>query len=299
MIFQSSEIQKAATFLKRGEVVAFPTETVYGLGASVFLPETVQKIFQIKGRPQDNPLIVHIAHLKQLPLIAKEWGEEFDRLAHAFFPGPLTVLLPKGEAVPSIVSANLPTIGVRMPAHPIARELIEAVGPLVAPSANLSGRPSSTTAQHVLDDFGETICGVLDGGPCHYGIESTVVTLTPTPLILRPGAISQQQIEEVLQRPLPFAEGGVGKPLSPGMRYRHYAPDAKVTIFHSSHDLESYLQRAPKLRRMVVTSLQPSHLFALLRQADAEQQEEIVILCDASMQQNRALMDRLNRAAIK
>lgn len=298
MIFQSFEIQKAAALIRAGNLVAFPTETVYGLGASVFLPDAVRRIFEVKGRSQDNPLIVHISDLAQLALIVKEVPEEFYLLANSFFPGPLTILLPKLDSVPSIVSANLPTIGVRMPAHPMARQLIEAVGaPLVAPSANLSGKPSSTTAHHVIADFGEKIAGVLDGGPCLYGIESTVITLFPAPLILRPGAVSQQQLEHVLKRPIPFASPHCAKPLSPGMKYRHYAPQAKVVIFYTQEALEKYLHSASAHNRLVLTSLQPAELYALFRLADAEQKEEILILCDEAMLNNHALMNRITRAA--
>lgn len=292
-----SDIQKAADLLKQGKLVAFPTETVYGLGASVFLPEAIKKLFQVKGRPQDNPLIVHISDLNQLSMIVRDLPDKFDLLAKAFFPGPLTVLLPKSASVPGIVSANLPTIGVRMPAHPVALQLINAVGvPIVAPSANLSGKPSSTTAQHVLADFRDTIAGVLDGGPCHYGIESTVITLNPTPLILRPGAISEKQLEQVLNCPVFFIEKDSDKPLSPGMKYKHYAPQAKVLVFYSKKDCDDYMQRTPYCQRLFLTHIKPSELYSLFRKADDEQQEEIVILCDEQMQKNKALMNRIDRS---
>jgi L-threonylcarbamoyladenylate synthase len=297
MIFQSFEIQEAARCLQKGGIVAFPTETVYGLGASIFQPEAVQKIFQVKGRPQDNPLIVHICSLSQLSTIVKELPPGFDRLAQAFFPGPLTLILPKREEVPSIVSAHLPTIGVRMPSHPLALRLIETAGfPLAAPSANLSGRPSSTTAQHVLEDFGTTICGVVDGGACEYGIESTVLSLLPTPRILRPGAISEQQLEEVLKCPVPIAERQVEKPLCPGSKYRHYAPRAQVIAFDSKKALESYLGQTPRTKRTVLHSVQPEALYALFRQADAEGCEEIVIFCDKTVKRNAALLNRIRCA---
>ncbi len=212
--YSTLDLKGSAELIKSGELVAFPTETVYGLGASVFNPKAIEQIFQVKGRPQDNPLIVHISSLQQLELIVEELPKEFEVLAESFFPGPLTLILPKKESVPSIVSANLPTIGVRMPAHPIAQLLIEGVGvPLVAPSANLSGKPSSTTAQHVRDDFGDRIKSILDGGPCEYGIESTVLTLHPKPTILRPGQITQAQLEEVLKVPVTLAAEHVEKPL--------------------------------------------------------------------------------------
>lgn len=291
-------IQHAAEILKQGGIVAFPTETVYGLGASVFDTQAVQRIFQVKGRPQDNPLIVHIASLDQLSCIVSHIPDLFYQLAERFFPGPLTILLPKLDAVPGVVSAYLPQIGVRMPNHPIAKNLIEAVGtPLVAPSANLSGRPSSTTAEHVEADFGNRIDGILDGGPCLCGIESTVMALLPFPHILRPGAITQAELEAFLKMPIPYAESHAEKPLSPGMKYRHYAPVAKVVVFHTQELLAHYLESAPPLKRLIAHHVEPVELYALLRQADTEQYEEIVIFCDASMQANAALMNRIIRAA--
>jgi L-threonylcarbamoyladenylate synthase len=297
-IFQASQINEAASAIKSGGLVAFPTETVYGLGASVFLPQAIQRIFHVKGRPQDNPLIVHISSFKQLELIAGEIPEAFFRLAAAFFPGPLTVILPKKDAVPQSVSANLSTIGVRMPSHWIAQKLIDAVGvPLVAPSANLSGKPSSTTVQHVIDDFGNAIEGVLDGGPCQYCLESTVVSLFPKPLILRPGAISQKQLENVLQCSVAYAADHADRPLSPGMKYRHYAPKAKVILFETDKQLMNYLDHSPTSQRLVVTALRPENLYAIFRQADKENYEEILVICDEQMRSHRALINRLRRAA--
>ena len=298
MNVQHSDIQHFANILKRGGVVAFPTETVYGLGAGVFHTAAIQRIFQVKGRPQDNPLIVHISSLDQLPLIVSNLPPLFHKLAEKFFPGPLTVLLPKLEAVPNVVSANLPQVGVRMPAHLVARQLIEAVGmPLVAPSANLSGKPSSTSAAHVRADFGDLIDGVIDGGPCHYGIESTVMTLSPFPQILRPGAITQKELEEVLGIYIPYAESQAEKPLSPGMKYRHYAPLAKVVVFQTEHAFLSYLESAPPLKRLVLDRLNPQDFYALLRRADVEGYTEVVIFCDAVVQNNLGLMNRITRAS--
>lgn len=291
------DIREAAEALKRGGVVAFPTETVYGLGASVFLEHAIEKIFRVKGRPQDNPLIVHIAHLDQLSLIVEELPPIFSLLAKNFFPGPLTLLLPKKECVPGIVSAHLPTIGVRMPAHPLALQLIDAVGvPLVAPSANLSGKPSSTTAQHVLEDFGDAIEGVVDGGACHFGIESTVLALLPTLQILRPGAITQEQLEKVVGHSVPYADEHTERPLSPGMKYRHYSPRAKVIFFESKPVFEAYL-RTNERPRKVLSLIKAEELYAIFRRADEEAVEEIVIFCDSATLNNRALMNRIRRAS--
>ncbi len=267
--------------------IAFPTETVYGLGAPVFSPEIIQKIYELKGRPQDNPLIVHVANFEQMALIVESYPEE---LARHFWPGPLTLILPKKSTVPSIVSAGLPTIGVRMPAHPLARELIEAVGePLAAPSANLSGRPSSTTAAHVRDDFGDQVM-ILDGGPCEQGLESTVLSLDP-PTILRPGTITKEEIEAVLGTKVLVANGEVEKPLSPGMKYKHYSPYARVRLVEVNEIV------VPSPKKMILQAVKPEELYALFREADKLGMEEIVIRCDQNMKSNAALMNRLIRAA--
>lgn len=289
-----AQINFAARCIRKGELVAFPTETVYGLGASVFNTEAIEKIFKVKKRPQDNPLIVHISSLDQLSLIADHPSELFFLLAKAFFPGPLTILLSRKREVPSSVSAGLPTIGVRMPAHSIARRLITASGtPLVAPSANLSGKPSSTTAEHVRDDFGKQLGYILDGGACQYGIESTVITLSPSPMILRPGAISKVQIEKVLDSPVELAHySSDNTPLSPGMKYRHYAPKAKVTLISSVNEAGELHQK-----KKLLTSVTSDSLYAQLRAADAEGKEEILIVCDNSVQQNEALYNRILRAS--
>lgn len=295
-ILKSTQIRLAAELLLKGELVAFPTETVYGLGAPIFQPETIAKIYTAKGRPSDNPLIAHIASLSQVEQIARDIPPEFFLLAQAFFPGPLTIVLKKHPNVPAIVSGGLDTIALRMPSHPLAQKLILEVGqPLVAPSANLSGKPSSTTAQHVMADFKE-IGAVIDGGETEYGIESTVISLVSTPCLLRPGAVSKEAIEKALGRTLHEAapEDALS---SPGIRYRHYAPEARVKLFTSPDELELYLQTSPAMRRLVISHVQSVNLYALLRQADDEKQEEILIYCDAETVQNHALMDRLQKAA--
>ncbi|MCC5832585.1 MAG: threonylcarbamoyl-AMP synthase [Chlamydiales bacterium] len=280
-------LERAASILKEGNPVAFPTETVYGLGAPVFSPEAVKRIFELKGRPQDNPLIVHVSSFEQLDLIVEWFPED---LARHFWPGPLTLILPKKSTVPECVSAGLKTIGVRMPAHPLALKLIEGVGqPLAAPSANLSGRPSSTTAQHVLDDFGDQVL-VLDGGACVGGLESTVLALNP-PLILRPGAVTKEEIEKILGREVDIAKGEAERPRSPGMKYKHYAPRAKVRL------IEANEQATPSPKTMILRSIKPEELYALFREADKQGMEEIVICCDHTMKSNTALLNRLIRAA--
>lgn len=206
-LFGNSEddIQKAAQLLKDGKLVAFPTETVYGLGASVFNPEALKKVFQAKGRPADNPLIAHICSIEELQLLAEEIPEDAMKLAKAFFPGPLTIVLPAKKTIPREATGGLETIAIRMPNHPIALQLLKLSGPLCAPSANLSGRPSPTNAYHVMEDLDGKIAAVLDGGQCTVGIESTVIRISPSPMILRPGMITAEQIEEVLKKPVQIA----------------------------------------------------------------------------------------------
>lgn len=293
-------ISLGATLLRQGELVAFPTETVYGLGAPVFSPETIAKIFCIKGRPHDNPLIVHLASIEQVECVVDLVPETFYKLARLFLPGPLTIILPKSSKVPSIVSAGQSTIGIRVPAHPVARNLIAAVGePLVAPSANLSGKPSSTSAQHVLEDFQGKIAAVLDGGVCQYGLESTVLSLTPYPMILRPGTITAEELSAVLGMEVGYACHKADRPLSPGMKYRHYAPKGRLVFFDSQVSLQAYLEQAPPMNRLVLDPPRAEDVYARFREADREGCEEILVVCDETVSLDAALMNRLSRAADK
>ena len=237
-------IAEAAALIRAGELVAFPTETVYGLGADGLNREAITKIFQAKGRPGDNPLILHISALDQIaPLIACELSPVAKKMADAFWPGPLTMIFPKSSRVPENVSAGLSTVAIRFPAHPDAQRLIAAAEtPIAAPSANRSGKPSPTTANHVFEDMDGRIPLILDGGECLVGVESTVVDMTGSvPHILRPGGITAEQIAQVagasevdsaVMRPL--AEGE--KPRSPGMAHRHYAPNGQLTVFTGDSD---------------------------------------------------------------
>jgi L-threonylcarbamoyladenylate synthase len=226
------QIQKAAALIQKGEVVAFPTETVYGLGADATNEEAVAKIFWAKGRPQDNPLIVHIANLQQLHGVVAETSQMARQLMERFWPGPLTLILPAKETLAKNVTAGLDTVGVRMPAHPVALALIRAAKcPLAAPSANRSGRPSPTEAKHVQIDLNGKIPAILDAGPTGVGVESTVVDARgPQPVILRPGGISREAIAECVGVPVLLAQQSQATPLAPGMKYRHYAPDAKLVL---------------------------------------------------------------------
>lgn len=228
-------IAEAAALLRRGEAVAFPTETVYGLGADALNAEAVGRVYDAKGRPAINPLIVHVPDVAMARALVRDWPPAAERLARRWWPGPLTLVLPRGQQVPDIVTAGLDTVALRMPAHPVARALLRAVGrPLAAPSANPSGGVSPTTAAHVARGLAGRIPLVLDGGPTDVGIESTVIDLaTSPPRLLRPGAVSRAELETELG-PIAVADaaGGSAAPRpSPGMLERHYAPRAPVVIY--------------------------------------------------------------------
>lgn len=302
----AADITLAAELLRQGELVAFPTETVYGLGACIFDNSALRNIFTVKGRPADNPLIVHISAPEQAAELARDIPPEFAALAKVFFPGPLAIVLQRNENVPAMVSAGLDTVAIRMPAHPVALQLIAAVGqPLAAPSANRSGRPSPTTVQHVLDDLGGQIAAVLDGGACSVGIESTVLSLTGNrPVILRPGAITVAEISAVLGQDVAIA--GADAPVaSPGMKYRHYAPNAPVILLTSPEHLSGggnaillAAERPPIMPEGVeFRLLTAATLYAELRRADDEQKDAIFVLCSPQIMAQTGLMNRLTKAA--
>ena len=225
-------IEEAAKLLCAGELVSFPTETVYGLGADATNAAAIAKIFVAKGRPNDNPLIVHIGSIEQLPQVVTEIPVAAQELMDTFWPGPLTIILPKQTGIAESVTAGLSSVGVRIPAHPVALSLLQTVGlPIAAPSANVSGKPSPTQARHVAEDLSGKIAGILDGGWSEIGLESTVIDCTTTPpTILRPGGVTQAEIEAVIGAVSvaePFAEVETA-PKSPGMKYTHYAPRAPL-----------------------------------------------------------------------
>lgn len=234
------EISLAAEILAAGGLVALPTETVYGLAADALNPQAIAKIFEAKGRPADNPLIVHIAGMQDVCTFAKNVPELAAKLMEKFWPGPLTVVLESSGVVPREISAGLSSVALRMPSHPVFQAVLAALRrPLAAPSANISGRPSGVAAAHVLKDLGGRIDAVIDGGPSEIGIESTVVSfLDKRPRLLRPGAVTLEEIEQVLsavdvdETVLKNLE--VGQAASPGMKYRHYAPQAQVTLVSGS-----------------------------------------------------------------
>jgi len=256
------QIVDAAKVLQQNEVVAFPTETVYGLGANAKSDTAVEKIFKAKGRPSDNPLIVHISNIDQLEELVEEVSDDAANLIDAFWPGPLTIIFKnKKNVLSEKVTAGLPSVGIRMPDHPVALAIIESSGlPIAAPSANRSGKPSPTTAQHVIDDLENRIAGVVDGGETGIGVESTVVDCTgPSPIVLRPGGVSIEQLEEVVGRVDvdPSLKEGKGAPKSPGMKYTHYAPDAPVYLVDGTRaDLQKLVdnKKAEGLKVGVLTT---------------------------------------------
>jgi len=247
-------LAEPARVLREGGTVAFPTETVYGLGANALDPLAVGKIFAAKGRPSDNPLIVHIARLDELAAVVREVPDAVSALAGAFWPGPLTLVLPKSDLIPASVTAGLDTVGVRMPSHPVASALIEKAGvPVAAPSANVSGRPSPTTAQHVWADLAGRVDVIVDGGPAGIGVESTVLDLTgDAPTVLRPGGVSLEQLAAVVPGVRALDDFGgvtdVESPRSPGLKHRHYSPRAPLKLFIGDHaaQAEAILQEAQR-----------------------------------------------------
>ena len=241
----------AAELIKSGELVAIPTETVYGLGADGLNPDAVAKIFVAKGRPQDNPLILHIANAEDMEKLCHSIPEAAYRLAEEFWPGPLTMVLPAKDIIPKCTTAGLPTVAVRCPDNVVTREIIRLAGvPVAAPSANISGKPSTTTAQHVLHDHDGNIAAIVDGGPCQVGVESTIVDLTESrPRLLRPGGITPEQLIAVLGDLVvdkavtaQIDKDAVVK--APGMKYKHYAPQADVVIVAGSREqAAAYIHR--------------------------------------------------------
>ena len=246
LLIESSDkkgIKDCAEHLKKGEVIGFPTETVYGLGCDARNGEAVKKVFEAKGRPADNPLICHIGDKEQIKDIVSEITPLAQKLIDAFMPGPITLVMKKADSIANETTAGLDTVGVRMPSHPVANKFLKEAGiPVAAPSANLSGRPSPTSSRSVLEDMDGYIYAIIDGGDSEYGLESTVVDCTGTiPVILRPGAVTKADIDSVLKSEETVIAGGLADketPRSPGMKYRHYAPYAQVEIMQMPEGVE-------------------------------------------------------------
>lgn len=324
---EKSRILRAANIIKSGGLVAFPTETVYGLGANALNPKAVRKIFSVKGRPSDNPLIAHIAGRKDVHKLASIVPASAVKLMNKFWPGPLTLVLKKKPLVPKEVTAGLDTVAVRMPANKIARALIKASGvPIVAPSGNLSGMPSPTTARHVIQDLNGKIPCIIDGGSARIGVESTVIDVTTTtPTVLRPGGITVEMLRKALGKSVSRFKGSVKHAKSPGMKYRHYAPRAKLVLVEgNSRKIRQSIAKlandyARKRKKVGIMTTDNSHsynanvvtyvgcsaeavarnLFNALRDFDAAKVD--VILAEGLEESGLglAVMNRLRKAASK
>jgi L-threonylcarbamoyladenylate synthase len=309
-------LARAAEIIKAGGVVAFPTETVYGLGADAFNPLAVARIFEIKRRPHFDPLIIHIAHLPDLRKIVSMVTPLARKLIDRFWPGPLTVVLSKKEEVPDIVTAGLETVAVRMPAHPISLSLIREAGcPLAAPSANPFGYLSPTTAEHVRSQLGDRVDLILDGGPCQVGVESTILSFVEErPVLLRPGGVPLEEIESVIGK-VEIDTMEDDRPTAPGMLPRHYAPHTPILLNWSDQDIGSKRKKKMGLlafREPVHSSLfdhievlskngdlreAASNLFAAIRRLDALNLDLILAESVSEEGLGRAIMDRLRRAS--
>jgi L-threonylcarbamoyladenylate synthase len=314
-------IRRGAEVIRAGGLVAFPTETVYGLGADALSERAVARIFEAKERPRGNPLIVHLASAAALESVAERVPLRARDAAARFWPGPLTLVLPRGGAVPLITTGGLDTVAVRVPSHPVARALIEASGrPIAAPSANRSGRPSPTRARHVLDDLDGRIEMILDGGPTQVGVESTVLdTTADPPILLRPGGVTLEALQQCLgQVDVLGGDEDERAGRSPGLRYRHYAPRAQVIIVDAGtgeraaeHWIEAgrpvalisqrgvFLERPGLEVRTMPADLEAyaRDLFAVLRELDSTGVEGIVVESVPEEGLGRTIMDRLRRAA--
>lgn len=321
-----ANLELISSTLKSGDLVAIPTETVYGLAANSLNESAVEKIFKVKGRPADNPLIIHISNIQMIQNFAVNIPENLFKLAENFWPGPLTVILPKSKNVPFITTGGLNTVAIRMPNHPMALKIIEhsQLG-LAAPSANISGKPSPTTAEHCINDIGNKIKIIVDGGTCSYGVESTVISLVEdVPTILRPGVITKEDIEKVIGETKlskyvlqqPSVDSTV---ISPGVKYKHYAPHAEIILIKS--DINKFANYVNSLTDFSVAALvfddeqkfitkpcftyglknnylsQTKNLFNVLREIDKTNFKTIYARCPNSDGISLAVYNRLIRAA--
>ncbi len=323
----NKSIDTACTLIAQGQVVGVPTETVYGLAADARNGEAVKKIFAAKGRPQDNPLIVHISNMDMVNDVVSFVPDDAKILAENFWPGPLTIIMPKSKNISSVTSAGLDSVGVRMPSNKIAREIIEKSNiPFAAPSANISGKPSPTTAEDVFVDMNGKIPLIIDGGVCDAGVESTVVScLGDTPIILRPGVITKEMMEKVLNKNIEIAKAVVEgvkkdeKVLSPGMKYKHYSPNAEVVIVKSSFEKFKNFVESQKdqnvyalcfdgeEKKLSIPALsygkendsksQAHNLFEVLRKLDKLSAKKVYARCPSTEGVGLAVYNRLIRSA--
>ncbi len=321
-------LKLAGELIRSGEVVAFPTETVYGLGADVFNEEAVKKIFEAKNRPMDNPLIVHLSSKEEIPLVAREIPNYAQMLIDKFMPGPITIVLPKRPEIPLCVTGGIDTVGIRIPEHEGARRFIKACGcPIPAPSANSSGKPSPTSAKHVFDDLDTRIPLILDGGECSCGVESTVISLCgEKPMLLRPGIITYEMLKDCLGEvdihPSVLENNKVDKAASPGMKYKHYSPKARVVIVDADEktvlrfydnlklfgknpiilwDEESFDLLGDRNKWALYSKrdarIAAKNLFALLRKADDEGFDSVLITSVSQTGAGLSVMNRMLRAS--
>lgn len=314
-------LERAAELLRRGGLVAFPTETVYGLGADAFNREAVARIFAAKQRPSFDPLIVHLADPAEVVALVRKTVADLPKLAALFWPGPLTLVVAKQPCVPDIVTAGLDTVALRVPAHPAARALVQAAGtPLAAPSANPFGYVSPTTAAHVAAQLGDKVDAILDGGPCHVGVESTILSLaSEPPRLLRPGGVSRDSIEEVLGRPIESAPSETARPIAPGQLARHYATRTPLVVLPGSapaHPRDLFpasetigllaLFEAPARGRYQAIEVlakdgrlttAAANLFAALRRLDGQGLDVILAEPCPAEGIGHAILDRLRRCA--
>jgi len=307
----TNSAEEAAAILNRGGVVAFPTETVYGLGAGICHQEAIRQVFRAKGRPGDNPLIVHISHVIQLANVANEVNFDAQKLIEHFFPGPLTLVLNKNHCVPETVTAGLQTVGIRCPLNPVAREFLRlAHCPVAAPSANLSGLPSATSWEAVYEDLEGKIDCVLCGTPSAIGLESTIVDCSGShPLLLRAGAITLEQLQAIV--PAIVTQATTDKeapPKSPGLKYPHYAPKAAIILYHPNENMDiaplsAYIGQSEPPQGVSLFKLCESleeygrELFSFFRHCDAEGIRHIYCEQPPVQGLGRAIRDRLERAA--
>lgn len=317
---EDDSMEEAAALLAAGEVVALPTETVYGLGADARSEAAVQKIFLAKGRPSDNPLIVHVENKEQMYALVVDVPAFVEDLMEQFSPGPITYVLKSSGVVAPSVTAGLTTVGIRLPDHPVAQKLLHACQfPIAAPSANVSGKPSPTEVRHVLDDMQGKIAGVIDGGHAQSGLESTVVDCTgPVPVILRPGEITAEQIASVVGQVEVANPNETHKPKSPGMKYKHYAPDVPLYVY-IGYDLETIATKYSKQQKRTGILTYGDNVFLkkelptyyvgenkeavahqfyrVLRRVTSDEVDELICVVEDVDELSDAIMDRLTRAA--
>jgi L-threonylcarbamoyladenylate synthase len=316
-------VRRAVDLLRAGEVVALPTETVYGLAANALEAKAIAKIFAIKGRPAHNPIIAHVADMHMARRCAAAWPDLADKLAASFWPGPLTMVLPREQSIPDILTAGGPTVGIRWPSHPFIQAVIQKCGfPIAAPSANLSNRVSPTNASHVLSQLGDRVALIVDGGQCQVGIESTVVDMSESPpRLLRPGMIHRHALVAAIGELSAASDSRQGLLKSPGLLQKHYAPRAKLTLcsWTVDHELHAQIQRTgfPATKTQVIAhSHIPSSqglggvsviphdceafaraIYAQLHECDRTGAQLIVVEALPETDEWRAISDRLNRAA--